>query len=76
MAARFGKSLALDYLRIGDPVLALLLDDALHQRLVAFERRPRERARPGIAPEERYASDADFDDADWVPPGPEFEFVP
>lgn len=65
MAARFGKSLALDYLRIGDPMLALLIDDALHQRLVAFEK-GKKRADPPAG--QRFATDADFDDSDWSGP--------
>ena len=65
MAARFGKSLALDYLRIGDPLLALLLDDALHQRLVAFEKKKPTADSPAG---QRFADDSDFDDSDWTPP--------
>lgn len=70
MAQRFGKSPALDYLGIDDPVLALLIDDALHQRLVALEERQRAgKGRPmQLPPGQRYASDADYDDGDWVPP--------
>lgn len=66
MAQRFGKSLALDYLGV-DPVTALLIDDALHQRLVALERRGGA-PRPQLPAGQRYASDADFDDSDWSPP--------
>jgi len=57
---RFGQSPAREYLGIRDPVLAYAIDDALHQRLIALER--------GGAPDTQYATDADFDDADWKPP--------
>jgi hypothetical protein len=66
MAQRFGKSPALDYLGIRDPVLALVIDDALHQRLVAFERSGKDVDRPPAG--QRFSTDADYDDADWTPP--------
>lgn len=43
MAARFGRSPALDYLGIEDRVVAYALDDALHQRLLGAERAEYER---------------------------------
>lgn len=71
MAQRFGKSLALDYLRIEDPVLAIAVDDALHQRLVAFENeRATGRKSEALPPDQRYATDLDYDDSDFVPPPP------
>lgn len=74
MAARFGKSPALDYLGIRDPVVALAVDDALHQRLVAAERSGRS---AGLPDGQRYATDADFDDSDWTPPpAPDWAKVP
>jgi hypothetical protein len=65
MAQRFGKSLALDYLAIEDPMLALLIDDAAHQRLLAIEKRGKPRT---LGADERYSTDADYDDSDWTPP--------
>lgn len=65
MAARFGKSPALDYLGIRDPVLALAVDDALHQRLIGAERRGKPN---GLPDGSRFANDDDFDDSDWTPP--------
>lgn len=65
MAQRFGKSLALDYLRIDDPMLALMIDDAAHQRLLALERKGKQAEPPAG---QRFAGDEDYDDSDWTPP--------
>ncbi len=67
MAQRFGKSPALDYLQVSDPMLALLVDDALDQALIAEEyaagQRASARRRSGvkgnIEPGLRYEDPAD-----------------
>lgn len=64
MAMRFGKSLALDYLQV-DPPMALLIDDALHQRLLRIEQGKSRGAPP---PGQRFSEDADYDDSDWHGP--------
>ncbi len=72
MAQRFGQSPA-RYLEIRDPVLALAIDDALHQRLVRFESSGHENRPP---PDQQFATDSDFDDADWIPPDPPAGLTP
>jgi hypothetical protein len=58
---------------VGDPVLAVAIDEALALRLLADDARIATRGRSvpdgGIRPDERYASDADY--ADDIPRGSE-----
>lgn len=71
-AERFGQSPATTYLGIPDRVLATMVDEALALRLAADDARLALLAggkAPGIRPDERYATDDDYGDADELPRG-------
>lgn len=52
------------YLGLRDPAMVTMLDEALALRLVADDARLASDGKPaGIDPDERYSSEADYDDA-------------
>ena len=61
-AERFGQSPAWAYLRVRDPVMATMLDEALALRLIADDasRAARAGGRHGIDDDQRYSVEADY----------------